>query len=636
MIVLSASDLCLSFGTDVILDRVSLGVGETDKIGIVGVNGAGKSMFLKMLSGRISPTSGEVFVAAGKTVGFLEQDTGLVSDKTLYEEMLASFPALVKEEEHLAMLVEQMNDPSLSEEAHMTLAARYTSAEERFKRDGGYEYKSRIISMLEAMGFDRQKQNMRVDEFSGGQKTRLALARRLLSEPDILILDEPTNHLDIETLEWLEGYLCTYKKALLVVSHDRYFLDKVTNKTFEIENKCGKLYTCGYSAYVVRKEEDRKNDLKHYELQQKEIARLEAFVENQRRWNRERNIIAAESRIKAIDRMEKIDKPKALPSQIKFHFETDENIKTPHKLLEVTRLAKTYPEKKLFENLSFLLHGKDRMFVLGPNGIGKSTLLKILCGKLRPDSGTFEYADGLRIGYYDQEQQGLNPDNTIIDELWDCYPNKTQTEIRSALACFLFTADDVFKQIRVLSGGEKARLTFAKLMLEKSDMLILDEPTNHLDAPSREVLENALTAYEGTILAVSHDRYFIKKLATRILDMRADSCFDFDGGYEDFCSYRDKKKNEAMTASNQNVAASTGGKEEYLRSKEERSRARKLEKQIADTEKRICELEEALSENARMQEEAAGDFALVNELFGKAHAMEEELEKLYGYLDELG
>ena len=635
MIILSASDLCLSFGTDVILDRISLGVGENDKIGIVGVNGAGKSMLLKMLAGRISPTSGEVYLAAGKTLGFLEQDTGLESEKTIYEEMLGAFPALVESEKRLADLVDRLGDVTLDAETHMTLAARYTAAEERFKRDGGYEYKSRIVSMLEAMGFDKQKQMMRVDEFSGGQKTRLALARRLLSEPDVLILDEPTNHLDIESLEWLEGFLASYKKAVLVVSHDRYFLDKITRKTFEIENKCGKLYPCGYTEYVKRKEEDRKNDLKHYELQQKEIARLEAFVENQRRWNRERNIIAAESRLKAIDRMEKIDKPKNLPSQIKFRFETDENVKTPHKLLEVTGLAKAYPEKKLFENLSFVLHGKDRMFILGPNGIGKSTLLKILCGKVRADAGTFEYADGLRIGYYDQEQQGLNPENTIIDELWDCYPNKTQTEIRSALACFLFTADDVFKQIKVLSGGEKARLTFAKLMLEKSDMLILDEPTNHLDSPSREVLEQALADYEGTLLAVSHDRYFIKKLATRILDMRDDGCFCFEGGYEAFNEYKEKAKN-AASAEPQTKAAVPTGKDEYLKNKEERSRARKLEKQIADTEKHIGELEAALAENARLQEEAAGDFTRVGELFAASHQMEAELEKLYAVLEELG
>ena len=591
-------------------------------------------MFLKMLAGRIAPSEGEVYTASGRTVGFLEQDTGLVSDRCVYDEMLLAFPTLVETEARLTALVEQMNDAALDADTHMALAARYTALEERFKKDGGYEYKSRITSMLEAMGFDREKHTMRIAEFSGGQKTRLALARLLLSEPDVLILDEPTNHLDIESVEWLESYLAGYKKAILVVSHDRYFLDKVTSKTFEIENKCGKLYTCAYTDYVRRKEEDRKNDLKHYEQQQKEIARLEAFVENQRRWNRERNIIAAESRLKAIDRMDKLEKPKNLPSNIHFRFETDENIKTPHKLLEVTALGKSYPGKKLFENLSFLLHGRDRMFVLGPNGIGKSTLLKILCGKVRADSGVFEYAEGLRIGYYDQEQQGLNPDNTILDELWDCYPDKTQTEIRSALACFLFTADDVFKPIRVLSGGAKARLTFAKLMLEKSDMLILDEPTNHLDAPSREVLEQALTEYGGTILAVSHDRYFIKKLANRVLDMRADSCFCFEGGYEAFCAY--KAAHAALPGAGSAKEDSTSrGKEDYLKNKEEKSRSRRLEKQIADTEKRIGELENALAENAKEQEASADDYVRVNELFEKAHEMEEELEKLYALLDGL-
>ena len=637
MIILSASELSLAFGTDVILEKVSLGVGEGDKIGVVGVNGAGKSMFLKMLSGRLSPTSGEVFSAAGKSVGFLEQDTGLVSDRCVYDEMLCAFPGLVEAERRLAELVEQMNDATLDADAHMALAARYTALEDRFKTDGGYEYKSRITSMREAMGFEKDKHTLRVDEFSGGQKTRLALARLLLSEPEVLILDEPTNHLDIESIEWLENYLMGYKKAVIVVSHDRYFLDKVTAKTFEIENKCGKLYACPYTEYVKRKEEDRKNDLKHYELQQKEIARLEAFVENQRRWNRERNIIAAESRLKAIDRMDKLEKPKNLPSNIRFRFETDENVKTPHKLLEVTGLSKSYPGKRLFENLSFLLHGKDRMFVLGSNGVGKSTLLKILCGRVRADSGEFEYAEGLRIGYYDQEQQGLNPDNTIIDELWDCYPDKTQTEIRSALACFLFTADDVFKQIRVLSGGEKARLTFAKLMLEKSDMLILDEPTNHLDSPSREVLEEALAAYAGTVLAVSHDRYFIKKLATRVLDMRADSCFCFEGGYEAFCDYKNSRFAAARSSGVESGAESSAsrGKEDYLKNKEEKSRARKLEKQIADAEERIGVLEQALSENAREQEQAAEDYARVNELFAEAHKMEAELEELYGLLDEL-
>ena len=635
MIILSASDVSLSFGTDVILENISLGVNDGDKIGVVGVNGAGKSMFLKILTGRIQQTSGDVFVANGRTVGYLEQDTGLDSDKCVYDEMLLAFPELVSSEKRLAELVEQMNDTFLNEKRHMELASSYTALEDKFKKNGGYEYKSRISSMLEAMGFEKSKHTMLINEFSGGQKTRLALARILLSEPDILILDEPTNHLDIESIEWLESYLQSYKKCVITVSHDRYFLDKVTSKTFEIENKNGKLYNCPYTEYVKRKEEDRKNDLKHYEIQQKEIARLEAFVENQRRWNRERNIIAAESRLKAIDHMEKLDKPKNLPSNIRFKFQTDENIKTPHKLLEITDLSKAYPGKKLFENLSFILHGKDRMFILGQNGIGKSTLLKILCARVSADCGKYEYAEGLRIGYYDQEQQGLNASKTIIDELWDCYPDKTQTEIRSALACFLFTSDDVFKPISVLSGGEKARLTFAKLMLEKSDMLILDEPTNHLDSPSREVLEQALLAYEGTILAVSHDRYFIKKLATRILDMKQNSCLCFDGGYEDYLDYKARVMRDelaAETVSNQNLGA---GKTDYIKSKEEKSKARKLEKQIADTEKTIGELEKELMENMQLQENCAADYVKVNELFTRAHDIENKLEELYNLLDSL-
>lgn len=635
MIILSASDISLSFGTDIILDKVSLGVDENDKIGVVGVNGAGKSMFLKILVGKISATTGKVFTAGGKTIGFLEQDTGLVSDNCVYDEMLLAFPHLVSAEKRLAELVNQMNDATLDETTHMQLAIKYTSLEDKFKQDGGYEYRSRISSMLEAMGFSKDKHSMKISEFSGGQKTRLALSRLLLSEPDVLILDEPTNHLDIESVEWLESYLASYKKAVIVVSHDRYFLDKITNRTFEIENKCGKLYNCSYTAYVKRKEEDRKNDLKHYEIQQKEIARLEAFVENQRRWNRERNIIAAESRLKAIDRMDKLKRPSNLPSNIKFKFQTDENIKVPFKLLEVTGLSKSYSDKKLFSNLTFSVHGRDKMFILGQNGIGKSTLLKILCARVQTDSGKFEYAQGIKIGYYDQEQQGLNPSNTIIDELWDCYPDKTQTEIRSALACFLFTADDVFKQINVLSGGEKARLTFAKLMLEKSDVLILDEPTNHLDAPSREVLEQALSEYEGTVIAVSHDRYFVKKLATRLLDMKSDSCMCFEGGYEDYQDYKQRVVRDKENVLLELQKNESQRKNDYLRNKEEKSKAKKLEKQIADTENKIQQLEEELNNNMKMQEAVASNYAQVKELFEKAREIESNLEELYVLLESL-
>lgn len=633
MIILSASDVSLSFGTDVILDRISLGVNEGDKIGIVGVNGAGKSLFMKILASVISPTYGEVFLAKDKTVGYLEQNTGFDSDKEMFEEMCLAFPKLVKWEERLSELEALMNG-SNDENAHMMYAKEYTTLEDNFKREGGYEYKSRISSMLQGLGFEKETHTRLINTLSGGQKTRLAIARLLLSEPDILMLDEPTNHLDIETVEWLEEYLKGYKKSIIVISHDRYFLDKITKKTFEVENHEGKLYGCPYTEYVKRKEEDRKIDEKHYNLQQKEIARLEAFIENQRRWNRERNIIAAESRMKAIDRMDKLEKPKDLPSNIRFRFEMGENGKCPDKMLEVTGLSKGYPGKQLFENVSFLLHGRDKMFILGQNGVGKSTMLKILCGKVGQDFGTFEYARGLSIGYYDQEHQGLDNSNTVIDELWSCFPNKTQTEIRSALAGFLFTSEDVFKKIDVLSGGEKARLTFAKLMLEKSDLLILDEPTNHLDAPSREVLEEALSGYDGTVLCVSHDRYFVKKLANRIFEMRTDGTFDFKGDYETFCEYKNKKAAGNGAPENQEKTVSDN-QNDYEKNKELRNKKKNAERKLAETEKAITDTEKAIEDNLALQEEHSADYEKVSKLFAEAQELTDKLEALYSTWEEL-
>ena len=633
MIILSASDVCLSFGTDVVLDRVSLSIQDDDKIGIVGVNGAGKSLFMKILVGRIQQSDGDVFVAKGTSIGYLEQNTGLDSDNEMFEEMCNAFPKLLEAEKRLSELEGLMNE-SHDDDKHMSLAKEYTTLEDNFKRDGGYEFRSRISSMLTGLGFEKETHTRPINTLSGGQKTRLAIARLLLSEPDILMLDEPTNHLDIETVEWLEEYLKSYKKCLVVISHDRYFLDKVTKKTFEVENHEGKLYNTSYTDYVKQKEIDRKIDQKHYDLQQKEIARLEAFIENQRRWNRERNIIAAESRMKAIDRIDKLEKPKSLPSNIKFRFQMSENGRCPDKMLEVTGLTKGYPGKRLFENVSFLLHGRDKMFILGQNGVGKSTMLKILCGKVGQDFGTFEYAAGLAIGYYDQEHQGLDNNNTVLDELWDCFPNKTQTEIRSVLGGFLFTSEDVFKKIDVLSGGEKARLTFAKLMLERSDLLILDEPTNHLDAPSREVLENALCEYDGTVLCVSHDRYFVKKLANRIFEMRTDGVFDFKGGYDDFCSYKSKKNNSEEEKNSEHGSA-TNSQLDYEKAKELKNRRKNAEKKLSEVEAKIADTEAKIEENQKKQQECASDYEQVSKLFSELSELNELLEQQYETWDKL-
>ncbi len=629
MIALSLSDVKVSFGTDVILDRVSFSINDGTRLGVVGVNGAGKSLLLKTICGINEAESGNIYFGKNMTVRYLEQNAGFESEKILFEEMLDAFPKLCEWEERLSFLSARMNENRPDAE-HMMYVKEYTLLEETFRKNGGYEYRSRIKSTLSSLGFDEKRQMMPVSTLSGGQKTRVALAKILLCEPDILMLDEPTNHLDIDSCIWLEAYLAAYKKTLIVVSHDRYFLDKVTTHTLDVENCQAKLYNCPYTQYVKRKEHDRKIDLRHFENQRKEIERLEAFIENQRKWNRERNIIAAESRMKALDRMEKIEKPKNLPDKVSFNFSQGKYALMSERILEVTGLSKTFPGKPLFSNLSYLLRSGERLFFLGANGVGKSTLLKILCGRMSADSGSYEYAKGIRIGYYDQEHQGLNLNNTVLDELWDNYPDKTQSEIRGVLARFLFCADDVFKKVEVLSGGEKARLTFAKLMLEDLNLIILDEPTNHLDASSREVLEDAILGYDGTVMVVSHDRYFINKLATRIIELKEDGYTDYCGGYE---YYQDKKR----TAVTENSAASlqaSGSKEDYLRSKEEKSRRRKFEKRLADSEKRISEIEKRLSDIERETEENGSDYLLTAKLYEASTALSEELEKVYEIWEE--
>ena len=625
----------MSFGTDVILDKITFGLNAGDRLGVVGVNGAGKSLLFKIICSQVRPDSGSVNFSKDIRVAYLEQNASFESTNPIYDEMLGAFPELVRDEKRLEELQCEMLSPEASDEkTHMRLAGEYTRLEESFRKNGGYEYKSRIRSMLCALGFDEERQKMSIETLSGGQKTRLALARTLLSEPDILMLDEPTNHLDIPSVEWLENYLSGYKKTLLVISHDRYYLDKVTNKTFEIENTQGKLYNLPYSGFVKQKEKDREIDERHYKNQRREIERLEAFIENQRRWNRERNIIAAESRMKAIERMDKLEKPKALPESVSMSFTAGSRELLSDNILEVSSLSKAYGEKKLFRDVSFVLHSKERLFLFGENGVGKSTLLKILSGNLMQDSGSFEYISKIKIGYYDQEHQGLNPQNTVLEELWSQYPDKKQSEIRGALARFLFKAEDVFKEVSVLSGGEKARLTFAKMMLDELNLLILDEPTNHLDATTREVLEDAISGYNGTVIAVSHDRYFINKLATRILELRHDGHFDYKGTYEDFTAY---KKSRETAVSDKVLFAEEkekSGKNDYLKGKQEKSRKRKAERQLADAEKGISECEERLSQIDKEMELAGSDYVRTAALYEEQDALHAKLDELYELWDK--
>ncbi len=633
MISISCDNLRLSFGIDVILESVSFSLNEGDKLGIVGVNGAGKSTLFRLITGEYRQDDGAVYVAKDKTVGFLEQNSGLQSSKSVYEEMLLAFPALCAAEERLAAIEAEIASYETEHKAHDDafdrLVATFSTLSETFEAEGGYTYKNRIRAMLTRLGFGEDLWSIPIDKLSGGQKTRLALVRLLLQEPDILMLDEPTNHLDIDTLTWLEEHLKSYKKTILVVSHDRYFLDKIANRILEIEHKRGTMYNGNYSSYLEQKIKNREIEEKHYQNQQREIARIEAYIEQQRRWNRERNIIAAESRQKQLDKMVKLDRPAAAPDQIRLQF--SKSGESGNDVLELNRLSKSYPGKPLFSDVSAMIRKHDHVFVYGPNGCGKSTLLKIIMDRVQPDRGDYEYGYNVTVGYYDQEQQDLDEDNTVLEELWSAYENLTQTEIRNTLALFLFRGDDIEKKVSVLSGGEKARLTMAKLILSKMNVLILDEPTNHLDIPSREALENALLSFDGTIIAVSHDRYFINKLANRIFDLSSHTLFDFRGTYEEYLSYMESKKNEAsVSVSGIPTEPVSAGKEQFLKNKADAAQRRKEERARKKTADAIAKTEAEIEAiDAEMAGDAAADYKRLSELQTRKDELEEALLLLY-------
>lgn len=624
MIVLNCNNIGFSYGTETIIRDISFSIQENDKVGIVGVNGAGKSTLFKIITGELNQEDGEVFVSKDLVLGYLKQNAALNSENTLWDELLEVFKDLIDMENSINRIEKEISTTT-DQDKLSSLMKEYSRLTERYSYLGGYEYNSRVRGVLRGLGFDDSEFDKKVSILSGGQKTRLALAKVLLEEPDILMLDEPTNHLDIAAVEWLEDYLKNYKKCLLIISHDRYFLDSVTNKTIEIENHTSTVYNCNYSGYVKQKAINREIQEKHYQLQQKEIARQEAYIEQQRRWNRERNIIAAESRQKALDRMEKIEKPAAEPQKIRMKF--NQAMASGNDVLEVDSVSKRFDEKELFKDVGFKIRRGERVFLLGPNGCGKSTLLKILAGRLEASSGKFKYGAKVRLGYYDQEMSDLNQDNTIIDEVWSANQSLVQTEVRSALAAFLFTDEDVFKRISVLSGGEKSRVAMLKLIFSDANFIILDEPTNHLDINSREILEEALKEYEGTMLIVSHDRYFIDKLATRIIDIGTSPVIDCIGNYTFYNSHY--KKTGANDKNSSEEVRVSEAKLTRIATKEERSRIRKLEKQLSDTEKAISKLEQRLKDIENEMVEFATDHVKLIELNDEKQAKEAELEDLY-------
>ena len=650
MISISTNNLAYRVGDREILGNISFSLEEGDRLAIVGVNGSGKSTLLKMIAGDYAPDEGEIYIAKNKIVGMLHQDDAFnivdadgraipedipqddslsPVDRTVFGQMVAVFPDLCRAEVRLAELQSSLDSLAESADAETVtrLSAEYEATNARFIRDGGLYYKSRCRSILANLGFGEETWGRSVTTLSGGQRTRLALARLLSREPDILILDEPTNHLDLDTMLWLEGHLAAYPKSktVLLVSHDRLFLDRVTNKTLDIEHGRAKLYKAKYSDYAELKKKDRVEAEKKYELQQREIARQEAYIEQQRRWGRERNIIAAESREKALARMEKLEKPKALPKSIRFTLTSSGE--SGNEVAEAKGLTMGFGANILFKNLSFLVKKHDRLFIWGPNGCGKSTLIKLLLGQLEPLSGTIEFGYNVTVGYYDQENQNLDEENTVLDEPWNAYPTLTETDIRNTLALFLFRGQDIEKEVRVLSGGERTRLTLAKLILSKMNLLILDEPTNHLDIESREALENALKAFDGTIIAVSHDRYFTRQLATRFVDL-GDGGRDFRGGYDDYMAWREARGDDLPAVLNATVESAP--KDEYAERKRSNAERRKLEKRKAEIAREIAKLEKRIADiDDLLFGEAATDYIRAAELTDEKTVAEDRLMQLY-------
>ncbi len=642
MTIISVNDISLSFGTKPVLEKISFSLDEADKLGIIGVNGCGKSSLFRIIAGEQEPTEGNVFISKDKTIGMLAQDGAFdispeAGDCAL-EQMYSAFPDLVEAEKRLSELELLMQNKSLSPRELNAYTLEYSELHEKFIRDGGLEYRSRSFSILQKMGFDDESVRRPLSTLSGGQRTRLALCRQLSREPDILMLDEPTNHLDIETLGWLENYLLGYRKCVLIISHDRYFLDKVTNKTLAIEHHRAKLYSGGYSRTMEQREFDRRVYEKHYYEQQKEIARQEAYIAQQRAWNRERNIIAAESRQKLLDKMEKLEKPKEAPKPVKIKF--TKAFSSGNDVLTAENLSGGYGGKVLFSNVNFLIKKGERVFITGPNGCGKSTLVRMIVGLIEPLAGRIEAGYNVEIGYYDQENQNLTDENTVLDELWNAYPTLAEVTIRNTLGLFRFTGSDVFKTVSVLSGGEKARLTLAKLILSHMNLLVLDEPTNHLDIDSREALETALLNFDGTVLAVSHDRYFINKLATRILDLRPGDGFDGDifdfkvehsgDGYTELCSAKEKKSAFAAAAPGADEIKISSNKEQYLQNKKAVSEARREANRIERLKNEAAKLEDELEKiESEMYGSAASDYKRVAELDSRKNDIEERLMKIY-------
>ncbi len=628
MIILNCSSISKSYGINRIIQDVSFNIQDGDKVGLVGVNGAGKTTLFKIMTGEISPDTGEVHKSKELKIGYLTQNTIMDSEKCIWDEMLQAFQPLIEMEGRIKALEHEM--------AHTTgvqlegLVRTHADLCEEFKEQNGYGYISHIRAVLVGLGFEDEQFSLPIKNLSGGQKTRVALGKLLLQKPRLLLLDEPTNHLDIQAVEWLETFMSNYKGSIIVISHDRYFLDSVTNRTIEIENKKAYIYDGNYSGFIKKKAIQREQQLNKYTLQQKEISRIQGIIKQQKQWNREKNIKTAESKQKMIDRMEKVDKVEELPSAIHFNFQS--GVSSGKDILFAEELSKSYGENHLFKDIHFQIRKGDRIFLLGGNGTGKTTLFKILLNQVSTDSGTLRWGKNVEIGYYDQEQTDMNSNNTLVDEVWDANPKLTQTEIRNALAAFLFRGDDVFKKISSLSGGEKGRVALVKLMLSQPNFLLLDEPTNHLDINSCEVLEKALAEYDGTLFVISHDRYFINKIASRVFELNPTGINEYIGNYD---AYNEKRKESIIEA--QTPESISDSKQDYQDQKLQKASERKIKKIIGRIEVEITECEISINdyEQQLCTPEISCDYEKAMEITNYINTLKEKLEKLYDEWEEI-
>lgn len=633
--ILACHNISKTFGEQVIVKNGSFHIEEREKAALIGVNGAGKSTILKMIMNELPTDDGSVILAKDKTIGYLSQHQELFGENTILEE-LRSAKADIIEMEHTIRTIEQ-ELRHLSGDALEERLATYHRLTQRFEQENGYAYQSEIVGVLKGLGFREDEFSKRVNTLSGGQKTRVALGKLLLTKPDILLLDEPTNHLDMNSIRWLETYLLNYNGAVLIVSHDRYFLNRVVTKIIEIELGAVSTYLGNYTEYAQKKQQLRDARLKEYFKQQQEIKHQEAVIEKLRSFNREKSIKRAESREKMLSKMEVIEKPMEISQDI--HFRLEPSRMSGNDVLKVENLGKSFGNHTLFEDVSFEIKRGEHVAIIGDNGTGKTTLLKILNEVLPADTGAFTLGTNVEIGYYDQEHHVLHMEKSIFNEISDDYPHLTGTQIRNMLAAFLFTGDDVYKLIGDLSGGERGRVSLAKLMLSEANFLILDEPTNHLDIASKEILEKALNDYTGTVLYVSHDRYFVNRTATRILDLVNHNFVNYIGNYDYYEEKRDTLMAAYTTVSAQEVETSkeSDTKLNWQAQKEEQARLRKQRNELKRTEERIALLEERDGEIDELmtQEEVYTNSVRCQELSKEKAEIMAELETLYAAWEEL-